>query len=171
MPYCAHSIAILSAPLSNSRALRRLRSVFVRLGAVVNAPCCAGRWEDQGFFQPNPNATGEPFVISMPPPNVTGKLHMGHAMFATLQDIMIRYARMTGRKALWIPGTDHAGIATQVSQAWRGCVRVCSTHLAGSSPGQRARLLLLLLLGCCMAHGATRAAGWWPLLSSQVAFA
>ena len=86
------------------------------LGMAQQAiPCLGGRWEEQGFFQPNPHAKGEPFVISMPPPNVTGKLHMGHAMFATLQDIMIRYARMTGRKALWLPGTDHAGIATQVA--------------------------------------------------------
>lgn len=50
----------------------------------------------------------------MPPPNVTGKLHMGHAMFATLQDIMARFQRMKGRPTLWLPGTDHAGIATQV---------------------------------------------------------
>ncbi|GFR44090.1 hypothetical protein Agub_g5252 [Astrephomene gubernaculifera] len=70
-------------------------------------------WESQGYFQPDPAAPGEPFTLSMPPPNVTGKLHMGHAMFATLQDIMVRHARMNGRKALWLPGTDHAGIATQ----------------------------------------------------------
>eukprot|EP00198_Chlamydomonas_reinhardtii_P003262 XP_001692598.1 predicted protein [Chlamydomonas reinhardtii] len=70
-------------------------------------------WESQGYFKPDPAATGEPFTIPMPPPNVTGKLHMGHAMFATLQDIMTRYARMNGRPALWLPGTDHAGIATQ----------------------------------------------------------
>ena len=54
----------------------------------------------------------------MPPPNVTGKLHMGHAMFVTLQDVMARYARMAGRKTLWLPGTDHAGIATQVRAQW-----------------------------------------------------
>lgn len=58
--------------------------------------------------------SGEPFVVSMPPPNVTGALHMGHAMFATLQDIMARVARMQGRPTLWLPGTDHAGIATQL---------------------------------------------------------
>ena len=52
--------------------------------------------------------------MSMPPPNVTGRLHMGHAMFVTLQDIMTRYARMCNRPSLWLPGTDHAGIATQV---------------------------------------------------------
>lgn len=50
----------------------------------------------------------------MPPPNVTGRLHMGHAMFVTLQDIMVRFNRMRGRPTLWLPGTDHAGIATQV---------------------------------------------------------
>lgn len=53
-------------------------------------------------------------MIPMPPPNVTGRLHMGHAMFVTMQDVMIRFARMQGKSALWIPGTDHAGIATQV---------------------------------------------------------
>ena len=54
---------------------------------------------------------------AMPPPNVTGRLHMGHAMFVTLQDMMARYARMRGRPTLWLPGTDHAGIATQVQGA------------------------------------------------------
>ncbi|KAG1680013.1 hypothetical protein FOA52_007077 [Chlamydomonas sp. UWO 241] len=70
-------------------------------------------WQDNGHFKPDENAPGEPFVISMPPPNVTGRLHMGHAMTATLEDIMVRHARMRGRKTLWLPGTDHAGIATQ----------------------------------------------------------
>ena len=56
----------------------------------------------------------QPFVISMPPPNVTGALHMGHSMFVTLQDIMTRFNRMRGRPTLWLPGTDHAGIATQL---------------------------------------------------------
>jgi len=76
-------------------------------------------WEGQGMFSPDhpDNAArhaGDPFVISMPPPNVTGKLHMGHAMFVTLQDIMTRFQRMRGRPTLWLPGTDHAGIATQM---------------------------------------------------------
>ena len=71
-------------------------------------------WEERGYFRPDPSAPGQPFTLSMPPPNVTGKLHMGHAMFATLQDIMVRYQRMRGRPTLWLPGTDHAGIATQV---------------------------------------------------------
>lgn len=71
-------------------------------------------WESSGYFKPDEAAAGEPYVISMPPPNVTGKLHMGHAMFATLQDIMARFQRMRGRPTLWLPGTDHAGIATQM---------------------------------------------------------
>jgi len=55
----------------------------------------------------------EALRAAMPPPNVTGRLHMGHAMFATLQDCMVRFQRMQGRRAVWLPGTDHAGIATQ----------------------------------------------------------
>ncbi|GAV76713.1 tRNA-synt_1 domain-containing protein/Anticodon_1 domain-containing protein/Val_tRNA-synt_C domain-containing protein [Cephalotus follicularis] len=71
-------------------------------------------WESQGYFKPNFDRGSDPFVISMPPPNVTGSLHMGHAMFVTLEDIMVRYHRMKGRPTLWLPGTDHAGIATQL---------------------------------------------------------
>ncbi|BBN03099.1 valyl-tRNA synthetase [Marchantia polymorpha subsp. ruderalis] len=71
-------------------------------------------WESHGYFRPDSNQDGEPFVMSMPPPNVTGALHMGHAMFVTLQDIMTRHYRMRGRPTLWLPGTDHAGIATQL---------------------------------------------------------
>ena len=79
----------------------------------------ACRWEQTGKFQPQDAAAGKPFSMAMPPPNVTGKLHMGHAMFVTLQDIMTRYARMCNRPTLWLPGTDHAGIATQVSHCSR----------------------------------------------------
>ena len=72
-------------------------------------------WEEQGWFKPEVVAPdAEPFVISMPPPNVTGNLHIGHALFTALEDLMIRYERMRGRAALWVPGTDHAGIATQL---------------------------------------------------------
>jgi valyl-tRNA synthetase len=94
-------------------------------------------WEKAGYFKPEQNMkgthtdfvhrkdtelkeedysiekNGEPFVIPIPPPNVTGKLHIGHAMFVTLEDIMTRYHRLLGEPALWVPGTDHAGIATQ----------------------------------------------------------
>lgn len=70
-------------------------------------------WEKSGAFTPEIDPNRTPFVISMPPPNVTGKLHIGHALFITLQDIMSRYHRMKGEPTLWLPGTDHAGIATQ----------------------------------------------------------
>ncbi len=78
-------------------------------------------WEKGGYFQPSndPNRpdfdpTKKPFVISIPPPNVTGELHIGHVMFVAMEDLMIRYQRMKGVPALWVPGTDHAGIATQL---------------------------------------------------------
>ncbi len=70
-------------------------------------------WEKGGYFQADPHSKKEPFCIVIPPPNVTGVLHMGHALVDTLQDILIRWKRMLGFEALWIPGTDHAGIATQ----------------------------------------------------------
>jgi len=70
-------------------------------------------WEKQGFFTPDPNNPNEHYCIVIPPPNVTGSLHMGHGLNNTLQDILIRYYRMLGRKTLWLPGMDHAGIATQ----------------------------------------------------------
>jgi valyl-tRNA synthetase len=72
------------------------------------------QWQDNGYFKPEIHPDGEPFVISIPPPNVTGALHNGHAMFVSLEDLMIRYERMRGRAALWVPGSDHAGIATQL---------------------------------------------------------
>ena len=72
-------------------------------------------WESNGYFKPEIRGeAAEPFVISIPPPNVTGELHLGHAMFVALEDLMIRYQRMRGKAALWVPGTDHAGIATQL---------------------------------------------------------
>ena len=71
-------------------------------------------WMEGGYFTPEIDHSQEPFVIIMPPPNVTGELHMGHALTATLQDIMARWHRMRGEPTLWLPGTDHAGIATQV---------------------------------------------------------
>ena len=71
-------------------------------------------WEKGGYFHAEKSANKKPFTIVMPPPNVTGQLHMGHAMDATLQDTLIRFKRMQGYNALWIPGVDHAGIATQI---------------------------------------------------------
>ena len=72
------------------------------------------KWMDGGYFHSEPDSKKEPYTIVIPPPNVTGQLHMGHALDETLQDILIRYKRMQGYNALWIPGTDHAGIATQI---------------------------------------------------------
>ncbi|MBY6265095.1 valine--tRNA ligase [Azospirillum sp. 412522] len=71
-------------------------------------------WEESGAFGAQPQGNGKPYTIMMPPPNVTGSLHMGHALTFTIQDVLTRYNRMRGRDALWQPGTDHAGIATQM---------------------------------------------------------
>ena len=71
-------------------------------------------WEEKGYFKPSGDKTKESYCIMMPPPNVTGKLHMGHALDGTLQDILIRYKRMQGFNTLWLPGTDHAAISTEV---------------------------------------------------------
>ena len=71
-------------------------------------------WETSGAFSCNINSEGKPYTIVIPPPNVTGSLHMGHALNNTLQDILTRYHRMKGDDALWQPGCDHAGIATQM---------------------------------------------------------
>src|SRR5215217_6373577 len=72
-------------------------------------------WSERGLFSPERHApgTGAPYVIMMPPPNVTAVLHMGHGLNNTVQDVLVRFERMRGRRALWLPGTDHAGIATQ----------------------------------------------------------
>ena len=71
------------------------------------------KWEEKGYFKPSMNKEREAYSIMMPPPNVTGKLHMGHALDGTIQDILIRYKRMNGFNTLWLPGTDHAAIATE----------------------------------------------------------
>lgn len=70
-------------------------------------------WEKKGYFKPSDDRTKKPYTIVIPPPNITGRLHMGHALDETLQDILIRYKRMSGYNALWIPGSDHASIATE----------------------------------------------------------
>ena len=71
-------------------------------------------WVENNYFGATPDDSKEPFTVVIPPPNVTGQLHMGHALDETLQDILVRYKRMAGYNALWVPGTDHAGIATQI---------------------------------------------------------
>ncbi len=70
-------------------------------------------WSERGFFHARPDANRRPFCIVIPPPNVTGALHLGHALNNTLQDVLVRWRRMQGYDTLWMPGTDHAGIATQ----------------------------------------------------------
>ena len=71
-------------------------------------------WESRGYFRADPRSTAPAFSIVLPPPNVTGSLHLGHALTATLQDVLIRWKRMSGYNCLWVPGVDHAGIATQM---------------------------------------------------------
>ena len=70
-------------------------------------------WQESGVFHTQRDEGKQPYTIVMPPPNITGQLHMGHAMDETWQDILIRYKRMQGYAALWVPGTDHASIATE----------------------------------------------------------
>lgn len=70
-------------------------------------------WEEYGYFHADVHSSRPPFSIVIPPPNVTGQLHIGHALNDTIQDILCRYKRLKGFEVLWIPGTDHAGIATQ----------------------------------------------------------
>ena len=72
------------------------------------------RWEHNGYFRAHPNTGKPPYTIVIPPPNITGQLHMGHALDETYQDVLIRYKRMSGFETLWLPGTDHASIATEV---------------------------------------------------------
>src|SRR5512137_138321 len=83
--------------------------------------CIYAWWQERGYFEPSndPRKPGfdpskKPYVISIPPPNVTGELHLGHVMFVSMEDLMIRYQRMKGIPTLWVPGSDHAGIATQL---------------------------------------------------------
>ena len=71
-------------------------------------------WEEKGYFKPSMDKTKQSYCIMMPPPNVTGKLHMGHALDDTIQDVLIRFKRMQGYNTLWLPGSDHAAIATEV---------------------------------------------------------
>src|SRR5260370_12286450 len=71
-------------------------------------------WLEQRYFHADAQVPKAPFSIAIPPPNVTGSLHMGHALFVTIQDILVRWRRMGAYNAMWMPGTDHAGIATQM---------------------------------------------------------
>ena len=94
-------------------AARQRLEAETRYDPALVEPAMFARWQDTGAFAVEPDDPGEPFVVALPPPNVTGSLHMGHALNGSMQDAIIRMRRMQGRKALWICGTDHAGIATQ----------------------------------------------------------
>ena len=90
------------------------------------------KWLDSGAFASNNKSSKKPYVIMMPPPNVTGSLHIGHALTFTIQDILIRFHRMQGFDVLWQPGTDHAGIATQMvveRELAKNNITVSYTHL------------------------------------------
>jgi valyl-tRNA synthetase len=89
---------------------RELASSFVP--GDIEGPLYS-KWIDAGYFTADANSSKEPFTIVIPPPNVTGNLHIGHALDQTLQDCLTRMKRMQGFEALWLPGMDHAGIATQ----------------------------------------------------------
>ncbi len=96
----------------------KLNDIFLKpYNSVVTEDRIYTTWEKSGFFNPDKlperHQKGKPFSIVLPPPNVTGTLHMGSALMLAIEDIMVRYARMTGKKTLWLPGTDHAAIATQ----------------------------------------------------------
>ncbi|MDF3038803.1 MAG: valyl-tRNA synthetase [Thermomicrobiales bacterium] len=100
------TIAEITEPTTESHLAKAYDPRLVETGVY-------DRWDDAGYFQPRERPDREPFVIVMPPPNVTGELHIGHALFVTVEDIMIRWHRMLGDPTLWIPGADHAGIAGQ----------------------------------------------------------
>ena len=104
-------------------------------------PEIAKRWEEADAFRAGAGSEpgAEPFTIVIPPPNVTGSLHMGHALNNTLQDVLVRFERMRGRNVLWQPGMDHAGIATQmvVERQLAGDARSTAATSAASSSSRR----------------------------------
>ena len=113
--------------MNAQRTLQNWSNLAKRMGMIEESKCPYPKYFDSalayekilfsmgeaGCFAADPNAEGEPYSIVIPPPNVTGSLHMGHALNNTLQDVLIRYKRMDGFNTVWVPGTDHAGIATQ----------------------------------------------------------
>src|SRR5207245_441319 len=90
---------------------RRSRGAIASVARLLGRCGWSGRWQERGVFRPRPD--GAPYVIVIPPPNVTAILHVGHGLNNIIQDVLIRFERMRGRAAEWLPGTDHAGIATQ----------------------------------------------------------
>jgi valyl-tRNA synthetase len=108
-----HSLAVRGAHQLRRRAVASNRDLAKNFDPAEEEALYRW-WEQSGLFRPEASNGEKTFTMVMPPPNVTGKLHMGHAMFVTIQDIMARFHRMSGSKVLYIPGTDHAGIATQM---------------------------------------------------------
>ena len=95
------------------------------------------RWEASGYFEPT--GSGDPYCIMIPPPNVTGSLHMGHAFQDTIMDALTRYHRMRGNNTLWQPGTDHAGIATQMVVERQLNAQGKTRHDRSGTVGKKAR--------------------------------
>src|SRR4051812_43427333 len=105
------------SPLESQMSLAKARAMDRTYNHLGVEERLYEQWQTSGAFTPAVPAGGrgevDPFTIVIPPPNVTGALHHGSAMFVTLQDVMTRWRRMQGRRTLWLPGSDHAGIATQ----------------------------------------------------------
>ena len=100
---------------------------------AVERRWCA-RWESADWFAARSDGRGEPYCIQLPPPNVTGTLHMGHAFQQTLMDALIRYHRMRGDNTNWVAGTDHAGIATQIVARPALLLKLALDHDLGRAP-------------------------------------
>ena len=113
VPRCGYGIlGFLSYPLTFKQSHNQSRTMEKTYDPHAIEQRCYAAWEAHGYFAPS--GKGQPYCIMIPPPNVTGTLHMGHAFQDTIMDALIRYYRMCGRNTLWQPGTDHAGIATQM---------------------------------------------------------
>ncbi len=117
MPYYSKKVAFLPLIIYNKKTMKELPKAFE---AKQYEDAILQRWEESGFFNPDvcvekgvTKADAKPFTVVLPPPNVTGTLHMGHASMLAIEDIMVRYHRMKGDKTLWLPGTDHAAVATE----------------------------------------------------------
>ena len=91
-----------------------------RYDAISTEPKWYACWEEAGLFQPDPDDTKPKWSLTIPPPNITGSLHMGHALGSTMQDILIRWKRMQGSNAMWMPGIDHASIAAIIASIASG---------------------------------------------------
>ncbi len=128
-------------------------------------------WEKQGYFKPNGDEEPGKFLIMIPPPNVTGSLHMGHAFQQTIMDTMIRYQRMQGKNTLWQVGTDHAGIATQMvverkiaaeesKPVTTTAAKLSSTKFGNGKRNPAARLPVRCAVSATPSTGSVNASPW-----------